>query len=145
MQTRTESSVLFNLQELMRIEHDRVLTEEAAERAAVLAVQRQREDRQRQQVLALERERCAQLAIETDRREAEQLGAQVEIERARLVHQRLEMELAQAQLSAPRPIEVATPDRGVSLRQMFLVLGATLLIAALGYFGWVEPLLQQSR
>lgn len=149
MQTHNESSVLFNLQELMRIEHDRV----EAEHAATRALEEQAAERQREQVAAVARAEAEQRAAEQARERAlADEAARLEVARAvaleqtrmamaateRAERQRLEQQHAEAMARlAPAP--------GLGLRHGILALCAVGVIALLGYFGAVDPMLRESR
>lgn len=150
-----ETSVLFNLQELMRIEQERVLAEAAAERAAHEAMERQRTERERRladEVARAQREeaqaqRERELArersvIESDTARATALlKVQLEMEaNERAERQRRELEHARA-LSL---IGAERQGRGSGRALAWLLIG-TLLVAALGYFGVLSPLLRDSR
>ncbi len=149
MQTHNESSVLFNLQELMRIEHDRV----EAEHAAARALEEQARQRQREQAAAVERAQIEEQAAENARQRAQieeaarlEVARAVALERARLSVEAAER--AERQRMAQQHAEaLARLTRSTRLpwRQGVWVLAVVCAIVALGYFGAIDPMLRQSR
>lgn len=147
----SETSVLFNLQELMRIETERVQADVAAQRAAHDALIRQQRDRQRLATEADEREQRRQ------REHAQQVAAAqaaADAERATaLLGVRLKLEAAEhaerlrRQREHLRAMElIAAQTRGASTwKQVSAMLGVTAALIAGGYFALVAPMLETIR
>lgn len=148
---RNDTSVLFNLQELMRIEAERVQADARAERAvrehrlrqqqeseqraAAAHEAAQRHDREQQQ-----RAQEAQVA-ENNAREAALLAARLKIE----AEQRLELQ--QRELDHVRALELAAARASgpSAWRQALWVLAVTASLVVAGYVALVAPLLNQMR
>jgi hypothetical protein len=138
-----ENSTLINLRELMRIEDDRVEAERAAERAALEAAQRAREEARR-------REAEARAAAERERADAEarrMAEERVALLKARLEHEtaerlaRVQLELAQrAIVTQPITSPPAAPRRArLGAGWILGAISAFVAVTALGYAGVIAP------
>lgn len=150
-----ESSVLFNLQEIMRLERDRVAADEAAARAAQAHATAQREARVREQREQAERERAAREHAEAERaRVALEAVRAEETERAAaLLRIRMEAE-AQERLAA-RQLELARTEQLQALAEdqrrkraswaMACALLTLCLASGAAYAYVLEPALRTAR
>ncbi len=151
MPEASDSSVMFNLNELMQLEHERVAAERAAVREAELEQVRARE---RAAVEArAEREREAEADRARERAEQERQATLEAEHEAAMLRTRLELEMHEraAQREAMRLHEQAlrrvdAEARGAGAsRALGVLFVLTLALGAGGYFGLLAPALEQSR
>jgi hypothetical protein len=150
-----ESSVLFNLQEIMRLERDRVSAEEAAVRAAHANAIAEREARAREQREQAARDQAAreQAAAERERRALEATQAEETERAAALLRIRLEAEaqqrIVERQLELARAEQlhsIAAEDRKKRASWvMASALIALCLASGAGYAYVLEPALRSAR
>lgn len=150
-----ESSVLFNLQEIMRLERDRVSAEEAAVRAAQANAIAEREARAREQRERVTREQTARehAAAERARRVLEAAQAE-ETERAAAL-ERIRLEAEAQQRIVDRQLELARAEQLHSIAAedrkkraswvMASALVALCLASGAGYAYVLEPALRSAR
>jgi hypothetical protein len=147
-----DSSVLFNLNEIMKLERERVTAEEAAVRAAAAHAKAEREARAREQREQAAREHAARehAAAERERLSREAVRAEENARAAQLLRVRLEAEaqqrLADQQLDLKRTAqlyELAESER--KKRSSWLIAGAlvALCVASGAAYSYVlEPALR---
>jgi len=148
---RIDTSVLFNLQELMRIEAERVQADATAERAV-------RERRLRQQQESEQRAAAAHEAAQRHDREQQQRAQEAQVaennaREAALLAVRLKIEAEQRLESQQRELEhvrvlelaVAQASGPSPWRQALWVLAVTASLVVGGYVALVAPMLTQLR
>jgi len=150
MQDNSESSVMFNLAEIMQLEDERVDAEHAAERARLAELERLRveaaaqaqQERQRE-VDAHERQQQQVREDELQRRadhEATLLRTRLEVERnERLERERLALEHARALAAVP-----SAPRSRIALVAS-MAAGAVAVALAAGYVGLLQPRVEAER
>jgi len=135
---QTESSTIFNLAEIMRLEHDRVEAEQAAEQAARDAVERARREQIERERLAIERSQRVQARLRVraarraERQERERAAALLRVRldaeaRVRLQRDALELERMRAEQAQRGQARSRMWRRGVAAAALALI-GAVALL-----------------
>jgi hypothetical protein len=141
---RAESSVLFNLAEVMKLEQERVAAEQAAGDAAQKAAEQARAECVRQQEQRAARVQAEAQALADDRRLAV-LRAEQEREIV-LLRAQLERETARREHAARAAASEASVRRSsVGRRADWGVVAAACAAVAAGYFLWLDPRLAELR
>jgi colicin import membrane protein len=154
MEDRKESSVLFNLKELMNLEEDRIKTEEDQKKKAAEDARRREEEMRR---AAEEAEKQRIRLVEEERQAAERRAREEEArrhgiieaekERARLDSEaRARQEEQERMLSHQREMERIAADKAKGVSPGIIVAIVMVLLGAAGgvWFGVVKPQQEQA-
>jgi colicin import membrane protein len=149
---RTESSVLFSLNELLTLEEKRLHDEEQARQGAIADARRKQEEaaaraREAEEARAREeRERISEAARRAREEEARLAAFRAaEIERARIeTERRAQLEALEAEQAHQRELARIAADAGARRlrRSIAVVSGAAVLAVSAGlgaYFGYLRP------